>query len=106
MDIHPAVAFGSVIAGGGILGGVGTLLALPAAAIIQAFVSSFVHRHDIIDSDLAEVALSGAMPVEDGDVDDPESKWINRVSERLERQRGLEGQSGTQPGGQGVDEDP
>ena len=36
MSLHPAVAFGAVIAGGAILGPIGALLALPAAASIQA----------------------------------------------------------------------
>ena len=38
MSLHPAVAFGAVIAGGAILGPIGALLALPAAASIQALV--------------------------------------------------------------------
>ena len=42
MAIHPAVAFGAAIAGAGAIGPVGALLALPAAAIIQAFVSSYI----------------------------------------------------------------
>lgn len=49
MDLHPAVAFGTVIAGAGLLGGVGAVLALPAAAILQAFVSTYVERHELID---------------------------------------------------------
>ncbi len=49
MSLHPAVAFGAVIAGAGILGVVGALLALPAAAVIQAFVSTYVQRHEVID---------------------------------------------------------
>ena len=52
MAIHPAVAFGSALAGAEILGPVGALMALPAAAIIQAFVSSYVHRHELIDNAL------------------------------------------------------
>ena len=53
MEIHPAVAFGSVIIGGSLLGGIGALLALPAAAIVQAFVSSYINRYDLIESDEA-----------------------------------------------------
>ncbi len=49
MSLHPAVAFGAVIAGAGILGVPGALLALPAAAVIQAFVSTYVQRHEVID---------------------------------------------------------
>jgi predicted PurR-regulated permease PerM len=48
MQIHPAIAFGAVIAGAALLGPVGAVLALPAAATIQAFVSSYVERHDVV----------------------------------------------------------
>jgi predicted PurR-regulated permease PerM len=52
MDIHPAVAFGGVIAGASILGPVGALLALPAGATLQAFVSTYVQRHEVVESHL------------------------------------------------------
>ncbi len=48
MDVHVAVAFGSVIAGGLLLGVVGALLALPAAATIQAFASTLVQHHEVV----------------------------------------------------------
>lgn len=48
MAIHPAVAFGSAIVGGSLIGPVGALLALPAAAIVQAFISSFLHRYEVV----------------------------------------------------------
>ena len=54
MNIHPAVAFGSVLVGAALLGSVGALLAVPAAATVQAFVSTYVKRHELIDSDLFE----------------------------------------------------
>jgi predicted PurR-regulated permease PerM len=54
MDIHPAVAFGAVIAGASILGPVGALLALPAGATLQAFVSTYVNRHDVVETDLTK----------------------------------------------------
>jgi len=54
LEIHPAVAFGSVLAGSAILGPAGALLALPAAATTQAFVSSYVQRHSLIDSGLLD----------------------------------------------------
>ena len=56
MDVHPAVAFVSVLIGGTLLGGVGALLALPATAIIQALLSTYVRRHSLID-ELRDVAL-------------------------------------------------
>jgi predicted PurR-regulated permease PerM len=52
MDIHPAVAFGGVIAGASNLGPIGALLALPAAATLQAFVSTYVQRHEVVESHL------------------------------------------------------
>ena len=55
MEIHVASAFGSVIVGAAILGPVGALLALPAAATLQAFISSYVHRHEVDESALAHV---------------------------------------------------
>ena len=36
MSLHPAVAFGSVLAGVGLFGPIGALIALPAAAVVQA----------------------------------------------------------------------
>jgi hypothetical protein len=58
MEIHPAVAFGAVIAGGALLGAVGALLALPFAASVQAFLTIYVRRHDVVDSHLVEPTVS------------------------------------------------
>jgi predicted PurR-regulated permease PerM len=55
MDLHPAVAFGAAIAGGTLLGPVGAIMALPLAGVIQAFVSTFLQRHEVIDSHLTEL---------------------------------------------------
>ncbi|MPY94482.1 MAG: AI-2E family transporter [Acidimicrobiia bacterium] len=52
MDIHPAIAFGSVIAGAAVLGPVGALLALPLAATGTALASSMVVRHEVVESRL------------------------------------------------------
>ncbi len=52
MDLHPAIAFGSAIAGGAVLGAVGAVLAIPAAAMAQAVISNFGERHEVIDSHL------------------------------------------------------
>ena len=49
VDIHPAVAFGSVIAGTALLGAVGALVAIPAAATLQAFLGAYVKRYDVTD---------------------------------------------------------
>jgi predicted PurR-regulated permease PerM len=52
MSLHPAVAFASVIAGAALLGPIGALLALPAAAVLQAFASTFGERHEVVESEL------------------------------------------------------
>ena len=52
LSLHPAVAFACVITGAGLLGPVGALLALPAAAVLQAFISTIGERHEVIESDL------------------------------------------------------
>jgi predicted PurR-regulated permease PerM len=58
MDVHPAVAFVAVLVGGTLLGAPGALLALPATAIIQALLSTYVRRNELI-AELGEVTLPG-----------------------------------------------
>lgn len=47
VDIHPAVAFGSVIAGTALLGAVGALIAIPAVATLQSFLGAYVKRYEL-----------------------------------------------------------
>ena len=54
MDLHPAVAFGTVIAGAAILGPAGAILALPVAAVAQAFISTYIRRHAVVESELTQ----------------------------------------------------
>ncbi|MFC5154710.1 AI-2E family transporter [Streptomyces amakusaensis] len=49
VDIHPAVAFGSVIAGTALMGAVGALIAIPAVATLQAFLGAYVRRYAVTD---------------------------------------------------------
>lgn len=65
MEIHVALAFGSVIAGTALLGIVGAFLALPVAATAQAFISSWLAQRDgpgqpadagVVDEEPAETA--------------------------------------------------
>ncbi|MDP8959126.1 MAG: AI-2E family transporter [Actinomycetota bacterium] len=60
MALHPAVAFGAAIAGFSILGVLGALIALPTAATVQAFVSTYLQRHQVIESGLTEEAETRA----------------------------------------------
>lgn len=55
MDLHPAVAFGAALAGGSIFGPVGAVLGLPAAGVLQAFVSTYLNRHEVIESELTSL---------------------------------------------------
>lgn len=52
MHVHAAVAFASAIVGGAILGPIGAVLALPAAAMMQSLFSSWGQRHEVIDDEL------------------------------------------------------
>jgi predicted PurR-regulated permease PerM len=52
MQLHPAVAFGAALAGASINGLIGAFMALPAAAVIQATVSTYLTRHEVVESDL------------------------------------------------------
>jgi len=54
MALHPAIAFGAVLAGAALLGAIGALIALPTAAIIQAFISTYLEQHEVIEDVLAQ----------------------------------------------------
>jgi predicted PurR-regulated permease PerM len=56
MELHPALAFGAAIAGAAVLGVVGAILALPAAAMAQAFAGAWGRRWDVVENDLTYVA--------------------------------------------------
>ena len=55
MELHPALAFGAALGGAALLGAVGAVLALPAAAMGQAILSERGGRHQVIESELTEV---------------------------------------------------
>jgi predicted PurR-regulated permease PerM len=54
LKIHPAITIGAVFAGGLLFGGVGAVLALPAAAVIQASISTYAEEHRVIDNELTQ----------------------------------------------------
>ncbi|MEU7142441.1 AI-2E family transporter [Nocardia sp. NPDC046473] len=47
LDMHPAVAFGAVLAGAALLGATGALLAIPVTATVQAFAGAYVRRYEV-----------------------------------------------------------
>jgi predicted PurR-regulated permease PerM len=59
MNLHPALAFGCAIAGASIQGIVGAFLAIPFAAIVQAIGSTYIHRHEVMDSELTRTIERG-----------------------------------------------
>ncbi|MFI0369738.1 AI-2E family transporter [Actinomadura sp. 1N219] len=54
LDMHPAVAFGLILAGAAVMGPIGVLLALPVGASVQAFAGAYVRRYDIEEHPLTE----------------------------------------------------
>ncbi|MDX1689409.1 MAG: AI-2E family transporter [Acidimicrobiia bacterium] len=65
MELHPAVAFGAAIAGGTLLGAPGALMALPFAATVQAFISTYVHCHEVVASHLTDDPESEPLGVDE-----------------------------------------
>jgi predicted PurR-regulated permease PerM len=61
-----------VIVGASLLGVVGTLLAVPVAATVQAFVSTYIRRHELVDSEL----LDDVEPDDPADGEDLEEEPI------------------------------
>jgi predicted PurR-regulated permease PerM len=55
MELNAGVAFAAAMAGGAVGGFIGAFFALPIAAVIQAFLSTYSRRYDVLDSDLTRV---------------------------------------------------
>ena len=64
LEINPAVAFVVVLAFGAVGGALGAFLALPVAATVQAVWSTYVRRHELVDSHMLR---DPGEPGEDGD---------------------------------------
>ncbi|MGV1003351.1 MAG: AI-2E family transporter [Candidatus Nanopelagicales bacterium] len=54
LEIHPAVAFGSVIVGTSLFGATGALLAIPVVATVLSLISTYGRRYELVD----ELAVS------------------------------------------------
>jgi predicted PurR-regulated permease PerM len=54
LALNPAVAFLSVIAAGAVFGALGAFLALPVVATIQAVLSTYLRRHELVDPSLLQ----------------------------------------------------
>jgi hypothetical protein len=98
VDIHPAVAFGSVVAGTALLGAVGALIAIPAIATLQAFLGAYVKRYAVTDDPRVHghrrrgtgnlLARLRNRPRTERDEDGSGSDVLTRVRERLEHKWG------------------
>lgn len=69
LSMNPAVAFIVVIGFGAVFGALGAFLGLPVAATIQAIASTYLRRHELIDSALLR---------DDGDPGDDETSVAER----------------------------
>jgi predicted PurR-regulated permease PerM len=49
LEIHPAVAFGSVIAGAALFGITGALLAIPVVATVQSVITVYGRRYELVE---------------------------------------------------------
>jgi len=74
MQLHPAVAFGAALAGGAISGLIGAFLALPAAAVIQATVSTYLKRHEVVETELTR---RDELPSEDAAAEEGARKIVS-----------------------------
>ena len=90
MQLHPAVAFGAALAGGSIGGLLGAFMALPAAAVIQATVSSYLKRHAVVETELtredAEAILTST-EVPAAERTPEQTRLLARLSAKLRRRR-------------------
>jgi predicted PurR-regulated permease PerM len=87
MQLHPAVAFAAALAGGSVSGLIGAFMALPAAAVIQATVSTYLTHHEVVESELTREE-----PEETPEESDPPASdghgIRSRLSARLRRGAG------------------
>ncbi|GGI07646.1 AI-2E family transporter [Egicoccus halophilus] len=60
LQLHPAIAFLSVLAGGALAGATGALLAIPAVAIVTALLNASGEEYDVLHHHLLESGPNGS----------------------------------------------
>jgi predicted PurR-regulated permease PerM len=86
MQLHPAVAFGAALAGAAINGLIGAFMALPAAAVIQATVSTYLTRHEVVESELTKEDVVPEDPAPDPNgATSEEPKGLARLTAKLRK---------------------
>ena len=91
MQLHPAVAFFAALSGGAVSGLLGAFMALPAAAIIQATVSTYLKRHEVVESELTRQAIAERNELwVEGTAEAPKPGAAERILSRIRRIGGPE----------------
>ncbi|HEU4356513.1 MAG TPA: AI-2E family transporter [Actinomycetota bacterium] len=88
MALHPAVAFFAALAGGSISGLLGAFMALPAAAIIQATISTYMTRHEVVESELTREEVEDVVEEATGETateGGTRDGLLERIGDRLRR---------------------
>ena len=68
MDVHPAVALGSVIAGAALFGAIGAIIGIPVAAVLLAILDTFRQRHELVPE------LASLQPPDDDEDEDDDDE--------------------------------
>jgi predicted PurR-regulated permease PerM len=79
MQLHPAIAFVAALVGGAVGGVTAAFLALPVAAIFQAFGSTFLRRYEVVDSAMTQDEMARATRGQ------AEDSWVRRLKAALSR---------------------
>ena len=82
MDVHPAVALGSVIAGAALFGPIGALIGIPIAAVALAIVDTFSKRHELVPE------LASLEPDDNGNGDDGRGRRRRRADHQKDSAAG------------------
>ena len=65
MDIHPAIALGSVFVGFAFFGPIGAIIGIPLAAAVIAVIETYADRHELVPE--LQVRTKGEKPSKPGD---------------------------------------
>ncbi len=85
MDVNPAIAFVSVLAGAGLFGALGGFLALPVVASFQALFVAYARSYELIDSDLLDDPKPAKKSVLVQGIDAVSESVINPIASKLPR---------------------
>ena len=66
MDIHPAIALGSVFVGFAFFGPIGAIIGIPLAAAVIAIIETYLDRHELVPE--LQVRTKGEKPSKPGDI--------------------------------------